>query len=178
MRANVKLLGYRCYYSGGETGTRQLRIPAKSSAEDFTPLLKRYSRQAKHDQGSMQGLDQGPGMRFEIISNDLKCILFDKYGFLKIKSPIHVYQYEIPVPRLSMNLTQECILSLSNVSDTPVDSATSRVPRPILGIRNNIIIRSGMKSILNFRHNIEKYGFLCIEFGKAHPWPGLQFVQI
>jgi hypothetical protein len=44
------------------------------------------------------------------------------------------------------------------------------VPRPILGIRNNIIIRSGMKSILNFRHNIEKYGFLCIEFGKAHPW--------
>jgi hypothetical protein len=64
------------------------------------------------------------GMRFEIISNDLKCILFEKYGFLKIKSPIHVYQYEIPLPRLSMNLTQECILSLSNVSDTPVDSAT------------------------------------------------------
>jgi hypothetical protein len=27
-----------------------------------------------------------------------------------------------------------------------------------------------MKSILNFRHNIEKYGFLCIEFGKVHPW--------
>ena len=56
--------------------------------------------------------DSLAGMRFEIISNDLKCILFEKYGFLKIKSPIHVYQYEIPLPRLFMNLTQECILSL------------------------------------------------------------------
>ena len=27
-----------------------------------------------------------------------------------------------------------------------------------------------MKSILNFRHNIEKYGFICVEFGNAHPW--------
>ncbi len=55
-------------------------------------------------------------MRFEIMWNDLKCILFEKYGFLFLKSPIHVYQYEMPVPRgsaiLSMNLTQECILSL------------------------------------------------------------------
>jgi hypothetical protein len=32
------------------------------------------------------------GMRFENISNDLKCILFEKYGFLFQKSPIHVYQ--------------------------------------------------------------------------------------
>ena len=32
------------------------------------------------------------------------------------------------------------------------------------------IIRSGMKSILNFRHKIEKYGFKCLEFGNAHPW--------
>jgi hypothetical protein len=28
-----------------------------------------------------------------------------------------------------------------------------------------------MKSILNFRHNIEKYGFKCLEFGNPHPWP-------
>jgi hypothetical protein len=33
-----------------------------------------------------------PAMRFENISNDLKCILFEKYGFLFLKSPIHVYQ--------------------------------------------------------------------------------------
>jgi hypothetical protein len=55
-------------------------------------------------------------MRFENISNDLKCILFEKYGFIFQKSPIHVYQYEMPVPRgnaiLSLNLTQESILSL------------------------------------------------------------------
>ena len=55
-------------------------------------------------------------MRFENISNDLKCILSEKYGFLFLKSPIHVYQYEMPVRRgsaiLSLNLTQECILSL------------------------------------------------------------------
>src|SRR5271154_2283472 len=51
------------------------------------------------------------GMRFEIIWNDLKCILFEKYGFLKIKSPIHVYQYEMPVPHGSAIL-QECSLSL------------------------------------------------------------------
>src|SRR4051795_12251446 len=55
-------------------------------------------------------------MRFENISNDLKCILFERYGFLFLKSPIHVYQYEMPVPRgsaiLSLNLTQECILSM------------------------------------------------------------------
>jgi hypothetical protein len=36
-----------------------------------------------------------PGMRFENILNDLKCILFEKYGFLFQKSPIHVYQYEM-----------------------------------------------------------------------------------
>ena len=40
----------------------------------------------------------------------------EKYGFLLLKSPIHVYQYEMPIPRgsaiLSLNLTQECILSL------------------------------------------------------------------
>ena len=30
------------------------------------------------------------GMRFENISNDLKCILSEKYGFLFLKSPIHV----------------------------------------------------------------------------------------
>ena len=35
----------------------------------------------------------------------------------------------------------------------------------LIGIRNNTIIRSGIKSILNFRHNIEKYGFKCLEFG-------------
>jgi hypothetical protein len=40
----------------------------------------------------------------------------------------------------------------------------------VLNIRNNTIIRSGMKSILDFRHNIEKYGFVCIEFGNPHPW--------
>ena len=45
------------------------------------------------------------GMRFEIISNDLKCILFEKYGFLFQKSPIHVYQYEMPVPRGSAILS-------------------------------------------------------------------------
>ena len=38
-----------------------------------------------------------------------------------------------------------------------------------LAIRDNAIIRSGMKSILNFRHKIEKYGFICVEFGNAHP---------
>jgi hypothetical protein len=27
-----------------------------------------------------------------------------------------------------------------------------------------------MKSILNFRHKIEKYGFNCLEFGNPHPW--------
>jgi hypothetical protein len=27
-----------------------------------------------------------------------------------------------------------------------------------------------MKSILDFRHNIEKYGFKCLEFGNPHPW--------
>ena len=32
----------------------------------------------------------GAGMRFEIISNDLKCILFEKYGFFQIKSPIRM----------------------------------------------------------------------------------------
>ena len=26
-----------------------------------------------------------------------------------------------------------------------------------------------MKSILNFRHNIEKYGFFGLEFGNPHP---------
>jgi hypothetical protein len=26
-----------------------------------------------------------------------------------------------------------------------------------------------MKSILNFRHKIEKYGFKCLEFGNPHP---------
>jgi hypothetical protein len=53
-------------------------------------------------------------MGFEIISNDLKCILFEKYGFLFLKSPIHVYQYEMPVSHGSaiLSLTQECILSL------------------------------------------------------------------
>src|SRR5271170_281812 len=57
--------------------------------------------------------NRSPGMRFEIILNDLKCIVFEKYGILKIKSPIHMYQYEMPVPRGSaMNLTQECSLSL------------------------------------------------------------------
>ena len=60
--------------------------------------------------------NRSPGMRFEIILNDLKCIVFEKYGILKIKSPIHMYQYETPVPCgsaiLSLNLTQECILSL------------------------------------------------------------------
>jgi hypothetical protein len=55
-------------------------------------------------------------MRFENISNDLKCILSERYGFLFLKSPIHVYQYGPAVPGgsaiLSLNLTQECILSL------------------------------------------------------------------
>jgi hypothetical protein len=51
--------------------------------------------------------------------------------------------------------------------------AASRVPRLGLGIRNNAIIRSGMKSILNFRHNIEKYGFKCLEFG--NPQLGANF---
>jgi hypothetical protein len=45
------------------------------------------------------------GMRFEIIWNDLKCILCEKYGFLFLKSPIHVYQYEMPVPRGSAILS-------------------------------------------------------------------------
>src|SRR5207248_4942638 len=44
--------------------------------------------------------------------------------------------------------------------------AASRAPRLDLGIWNNTIIRSGMKFILNFRHNIEKYGFKCLEFGE------------
>jgi hypothetical protein len=44
-------------------------------------------------------------MRFENISNDLKCILFEKYGFLFLKSPIHVYQYEMPVRRGSAILS-------------------------------------------------------------------------
>jgi hypothetical protein len=47
--------------------------------------------------------------------------------------------------------------------------AASRAPRLDLGVRNNAIIRSGMKFILNFRHNIEKYGFKCLEFGNPHP---------
>jgi len=34
-----------------------------------------------------------------------------------------------------------------------------------------------MKSILNFRHKIEKYGFLCTEFRKAHPCPQLGMDQ-
>jgi hypothetical protein len=67
-------------------------------------------------------------MRFEIISNDLKCILFKKYGFLKIKSPIRMYQYEMPVPRgsafLSMNRTRMYSEPVPTVPDTPVNSAT------------------------------------------------------
>jgi hypothetical protein len=63
-------------------------------------------------------------MRFGFISNDLKCILFEKYGFFRIKSPIHVYQYEIPAPRLSMNLAGMYSEPVSTVPDTPVDSAT------------------------------------------------------
>jgi len=54
--------------------------------------------------------------------------------------------------------------------DAARNFATSRAPKLGLGIRNNTIIRSGMKSILNFRHKIEKYGFKCLEFGNAHPW--------
>jgi hypothetical protein len=34
-----------------------------------------------------------------------------------------------------------------------------------------------MKSILNFRHNIEKYGFKCLEFGNAHPCLGVLTFQ-
>jgi hypothetical protein len=99
-------------------------------------------------------------MRFENISHELKCILFEKYGFLFLKSPIHVYQYEMPV------LHASAILSLIL---TRPNYVTSRAPRLDLGIRNNTIIRSGMKSILNFCHNIEKYGFKCLEFGNPHP---------
>jgi hypothetical protein len=40
------------------------------------------------------------------------------------------------------------------------DAPELQAPRLSLGLRNKAIIRSGMKSILNFRHNIEKYGFL------------------
>jgi hypothetical protein len=31
-----------------------------------------------------------------------------------------------------------------------------------------------MKFILNFRHNIEKYGFKCLEFGNPHPWSAIE----
>src|SRR5271168_4740664 len=70
-----------------------------------------------------------PGMHFENISNDLKCILFEKYVFLFLKSPIHVYQYEMPVPRGSAILSIESHTGMYSepvptVPDTPVDSAT------------------------------------------------------
>src|SRR5271155_4812987 len=107
-----------------------------------------------------------PGMRFEIIWNDVNCILFEKYGFFRIKSPIHVYQYEMPVPRgiyesvpdtpadsaaqylhriRSSSLSSSVVSSSSNCL-TRSSFATSRAPRLCLGIRNNTIIRSGMKS--------------------------------
>src|SRR5436305_1897824 len=67
-------------------------------------------------------------MRFENISNDLKCILLEKYGFLFLKSPIHVYQYELPVPRGSNPIPESHTGMYSElvpiVPDTPVDSTT------------------------------------------------------
>jgi hypothetical protein len=66
------------------------------------------------------------GMCFEIIWNDLKCILFKKYSFLFLQSLIHVHQYEMPVlpgsATLSMNLAMDSEL-VPTVLDTPVDSA-------------------------------------------------------
>src|SRR5271155_6033443 len=59
------------------------------------------------------------GMRFEIIWNDVNCILFEKHGFFRIKSLIHVYQYEMPVPRGIYE----------SVPDTPVDSAAQYLHR-------------------------------------------------
>jgi hypothetical protein len=56
-------------------------------------------------------------MRFEIISNDLKCILFEKYGFLFLKSPIHVYQYEMPVPVVVEIIT--CEAGSYHIFDAP-----------------------------------------------------------
>jgi hypothetical protein len=67
-------------------------------------------------------------MRFENISNDLKCILFEKYGFLFLKSPIHIYQYETPRTLWKCNPIPESHIGMYSepmpiVSDTPVDSA-------------------------------------------------------
>jgi hypothetical protein len=85
---------------GDHTGQRSQKgfvILAPSSQElrcwlCFGPL----SGSLTANGGSDQGL---PGRRFEIIWNDLECILFEKYGFLLLKRPIHVYQYEMPVLR-------------------------------------------------------------------------------
>jgi hypothetical protein len=67
-------------------------------------------------------------MRLEIIWNDSKCILFEKYSFYSQKAPIHVYHYEMPVPRksvlLAMNLTGMYSEPVPTVPDTPVGSAT------------------------------------------------------
>src|SRR5277367_2331882 len=63
---------------------------------------------------------------------------------------------------------KECILTLCPLYLTLLWRQSERQDL-VLAIRNNAIIRSGMKSILNSRHNIEKYGFICVEFGKAHP---------
>jgi hypothetical protein len=57
-------------------------------------------------------------MRFGFISNDLKCILFEEYEVFRIKSPIHVYQDEILVPRLSMNLAGMYSEPVSTVPDS------------------------------------------------------------
>jgi hypothetical protein len=56
------------------------------------------------------------GMRFENISNDLKCILFEKYGFLFQKSPIHMYQYETPVP---------CESAIQRLQEGPTERKTA-----------------------------------------------------
>jgi len=49
-----------------------------------------------------------------------------------------------------------------------INCATSRAPRLGLGIRDNTVIRSDMKSSPNSRHNIEKYGFICYRIREIH----------
>ena len=94
-----------------------------------------------------------------------------------------MYQYEMPVPRGSA-ITQDCIPSLCALYCIYTESGPHRRHRQYESsarcsqkfrdkpsAQNLVLasgtIRSGMKSILNFRHKIEKYGFKCLEFGKC-----------
>src|SRR5271156_1708431 len=90
-------------------------------------------------------------MRFENISNDLKCILFEKYGFLFQKSPIHMYLYETPVPCESAIPSLESHTGMYSepvpiVPDTPVDSATLYLHRIRSSSSSSSVISSSSSS--------------------------------